>query len=113
MGMIIVAFLDAVQTCKSVSLFHRISGPRIRVGIFPIKVTDMKVTKEIGHILLSMKRQEILFSILFPLAYIIWIIVFLVPRTRPTSTEFIYLLFIVIPFGLLWLRAFARNHGGN
>ena len=60
-----------------------------------------------------MKRQETLFSILFPLAYIIWIIVFLVPRATLTSTEFIYLVFIVIPFGLLWLRAFARNHGEN
>ena len=73
----------------------------------------MKVTREIGHILLSMKHQETLFSILFPFAYIIWIIVFLVPRARLTSTEFIYLVFIVIPFGLLWLRAFARNHGEN
>lgn len=68
---------------------------------------------EIGHILRSMKRQETLFSILYPLSYIIWIIVFLVPRASPTSIEFIYLLFIVIPLGLLLLRAFTHNHGEN
>jgi len=60
-----------------------------------------------------MKRQEILFSILFPLTYIIWVIVFLVPHARLTKTEIIYILFIVIPFGVLYLRAFTNNHGEN
>ena len=57
-----------------------------------------------------MKNAEFLFRIPFTLAMLIWVIAFLVPQPLLDEREFVYLWYIVIPLGTLWLRAFVHRY---
>ena len=57
---------------------------------------------------LNMKNAQ--FRIPFTVAMLIWVIAFLVPYPALDEKEFVYLGYVVIPLGTLWVRAFVHNY---